>query len=166
MKTKRIISAFLPGLLIMVLAMTTASFIGPDPVDEVRMEYNVDKQHVAVQGYSVVAYHLEHKAIQGNAQYSHEYDGITYYFQNLEELGFFMDAPQKYLPKYGGYCAFGVSTGKRLDIDPKNFKMIDGELYLFLLQEDFDSLKEWEKHNEKKMAEKADAKWEVLSRVW
>ncbi|MDW3191840.1 MAG: YHS domain-containing (seleno)protein [Cytophagales bacterium] len=166
MKTKRILSALFPGLLIMVLAMTTASFIGPDPVDEVRMEYNVDEEHVAVKGYSVVAYHRDQKPIKGSSRYSHEHNGINYQFQNPEELALFTDAPEKYLPKYGGYCAYGVSIGKRLDINPKNFKMIDGELYLFLLKEDFDSLKEWEKHNEKKMADKADAKWEVLSRVW
>lgn len=166
MKTNRIISAVLPGLLIIVLAMTTASFIGPDHADEIKMRYNVNEDHVAVRGYSVISYHRDQQAVKGKAEYSYEHDGITYHFQNLEELALFMDSPQSYVPKYGGYCAYGVTVSKRLDIDPNNFKIVDGELYLFLLEGDFDALKEWEKHNEKKMTSKANAKWEVLSRVW
>ena len=165
MKTKRFLSALFPGLVIIVLSMTTASFIAPDPADDIQMRFNVGQEHVGVKGYSVVAYHREQQAIKGNSKYSHVHEGITYHFQNLEELALFMDEPEKYLPRYGGYCAFGVSAGKRLDVDPHNFKLANGALYLFLLSEDFDSRKEWEKHNEKKMISKADAKWEVLSRV-
>lgn len=166
MKTKRILFAFLPGLLTILVAITTASFIGPDSVDEIKLRYNVGKDHVAVQGYSLVAYHRDLKAIKGNPEYSYEHDDITYHFSNLEELALFADSPESYLPKYGGYCSYGVSINKRLDIDPNNFKVVNGELHLFFQEDGYSALEEWEKHNEKKMIEKADARWEVLSRVW
>ncbi len=166
MKTKRILFAIFPGLLTMVVAITTASFIGPKPIDEIKLRYNVDIDHVGVQGYSVVAYHRDLKAAKGNPEYSYEHDGITYHFSNTEELALFADSPKSYLPKYGGYCSYGVSVNKRLDIDPNNFKVVNGELHLFYQEEGYNAMDEWEKHNEKKMIKKADAKWEVLSRVW
>lgn len=166
MNTKRILFAFLPGLLTMVVAITTASFIGPKSIDEIKLRYNVDHDHVGIQGYSPVAYHRDGKAVKGHPDYSYEYDEITYQFSDLEELALFADSPEHYLPKYGGYCSYGISINKRLDIDPENFKVVDGELHLFYQEEGYNAMDEWEKHNEKKMIDKADARWEVLSRVW
>ncbi|MEM7279932.1 MAG: YHS domain-containing (seleno)protein, partial [Pseudomonadota bacterium] len=38
----------------------------------------------------------------------------------------------KYTPAYGGYCAFGVSVGKKFVGDPEVWKIVDGKLYLNL----------------------------------
>lgn len=40
--------------------------------------------------------------------------------------------PAAYLPQYGGYCAFGVAVGKKLDANPRFADIVDGKLYLFL----------------------------------
>ena len=40
--------------------------------------------------------------------------------------------PAKYVPAYGGYCAFGVSVGAKFDGDPRYWKIVDGKLYLNL----------------------------------
>ena len=37
-----------------------------------------------------------------------------------------------YLPAYGGYCAFGVSVGKKFYGDPDVWEIVDGRLYLNL----------------------------------
>ena len=35
-----------------------------------------------------------------------------------------------YAPQYGGFCAMGAALGKKLDVDPTQFKVVDGKLYL------------------------------------
>ena len=39
------------------------------------------------------------------------------------------------VPAYGGFCAFGVSVGKKFDGDPNLWKIEDGKLYLNLNEE-------------------------------
>jgi hypothetical protein len=36
----------------------------------------------------------------------------------------------KYEPQFGGYCAFGVSKGKHVEIDPEAFQIVGGKLLL------------------------------------
>jgi len=40
--------------------------------------------------------------------------------------------PDKYLPAYGGWCAFGVSVGKKFSADPEVWEIVDGKLYMNL----------------------------------
>lgn len=40
--------------------------------------------------------------------------------------------PAKYLPQFGGYCAFGAAMRKKFDGDPTVWKVVDGKLYLNL----------------------------------
>jgi hypothetical protein len=40
--------------------------------------------------------------------------------------------PEKYVPQYGGYCAFGVAMGKKFDIDPASWRIVDEKLYFNL----------------------------------
>ena len=40
--------------------------------------------------------------------------------------------PDRHLPEYGGFCAFGVAIGMKLDADPHFAEIVDGKLYLFL----------------------------------
>ena len=38
--------------------------------------------------------------------------------------------PEKYLPQYGGYCAFAMAKGALAKTDPEAFTVIEGKLYL------------------------------------
>ena len=40
------------------------------------------------------------------------------------------EGPERYAPAFGGYCAYGVSRGYAVDIDPEAFAVVDGTLYL------------------------------------
>ena len=46
--------------------------------------------------------------------------------------GPFIKNPEKYVAKYGGYCAYAVSQGTTADIDPDAWNIVDGRLYLNL----------------------------------
>ena len=86
----------------------------------------------AVQGYDVVTYHTGKRPIRGNGNYTSVHDGAVYQFSSKENLERFESNPEKYVPAFNGYCAFGVSVGKKFIGDPEVFRVIDGKTYLNL----------------------------------
>ena len=84
----------------------------------------------AIKGYDPVAYFSDSKAIEGKTDFQSMHDGATYYFASKEHKDLFDANPEKYLPQFGGYCAYGVSINKTVNIDPTAFQIIDGKLYL------------------------------------
>ena len=91
---------------------------------------NVGKKAVILHGYDAVAYITESAAIKGAAEYSTAYGGATYQFASAKNLADFKANPEKFVPQYGGFCAMGAALGKKLDVDPSQFKVVDGKLYL------------------------------------
>ena len=87
---------------------------------------------VGVQGYDLVSYRTNEKPLRGNGIQIVEHHGITYLFANKENQEKFANDPHKYLPAYGGYCAYGVAVGKKFVGDPDIWKIVDDKLYLNL----------------------------------
>ncbi|SPH24563.1 hypothetical protein DEA8626_03615 [Defluviimonas aquaemixtae] len=69
---------------------------------------------------------------EGNASHAAAHDGVAYYFASEENLKAFEANPARYVPQYGGFCAFGVSVGKKFDGDPSFAAVMDDKLYVFL----------------------------------
>lgn len=91
----------------------------------------VDKNGLAIGGYDVVSYFSE-GAMKGKKSISTQHDGATYYFSSQKNLNMFKADPDKYLPQYGGYCAWGVAEKmSKFPINPETFDVVDGKLYLF-----------------------------------
>jgi hypothetical protein len=42
----------------------------------------------------------------------------------------FIATPQKFAPQYGGYCAFAMSLNRIADVDPDEWAIVNGKLYL------------------------------------
>ncbi len=84
----------------------------------------------AVAGYDVVAYFADSRATEGRADITAEHEGAIYRFSNATNRDAFLAAPARYLPQFGGYCAFGLARGYKAVIDPKAFTILDGKLYL------------------------------------
>lgn len=126
---------------------------------------NVDEKGVAIQGYDVVAYFTEGRAVKGSFYYSTIYQGITYYFYSKKTLNQFMISPEKYLPQYGGWCAyqmFAFKDNPKQDIDPNLFKIIEGKLYLFGRYDDENGLDLWNKTPYDYNIKRANVTWEML----
>ena len=87
---------------------------------------------VAVQGYDVVSYQVDGKPQQGNGNHLATYDGATYIFVNEANKKMFESDPAKFVPVYGGYCAYGVAVGKKFVGDPEVWEVVNGKLYLNL----------------------------------
>ena len=84
---------------------------------------------VGAGGYDVVAYQ-DGKATPGSAAISAAHEGITYRFASEANLARFSQAPERYLPRFGGYCAWAVSQGYTAHGDPLAWSVVDGALYL------------------------------------
>jgi YHS domain-containing protein len=95
-----------------------------------------------ISGYDAVAYFTEGKPTRGNGHHVTVFDGVTYLFASEENKKTFDANPKKYIPAYGGYCAFGVTEEKKFVADPEAWKIVDGKLYLNL---DKDVQAEWGK---------------------
>ena len=91
---------------------------------------NLDKNGLALQGYDPVAFFAENKPIKGSPDFKSSYQGATYLFASAENKLRFEKEPAKYEPAFGGFCAFGVSRNKLVEIDPEAFQIVDGRLLL------------------------------------
>jgi len=75
----------------------------------------------------------------------------------------FKGNPKKYVPQYGGYCAYAMATAnKKADSDPETFEIRDGKLYLFYNSWGINNLKKWLAEGPAKLKPKADANWSKL----
>lgn len=115
MKLKSIIAA-LAGMLFTINAFAT----------------DFSQSTPAVWGYDVVSYHTNKRPVRGSGHFVVSHDGATYLFATLENKNTFAKDPEKYVPAYNGYCAFGVAKGKKFVADPEVWRIVDGKLYLNL----------------------------------
>jgi YHS domain-containing protein len=95
-------------------------------------EINVDATGLVIRGYDPVAYFTEGRPFPGSADLSVEYKGGKYLFASVANRDAFKANPEKYVPRYGGYCAYGVAVGKKFDIDPSSWRIVDEKLYFNL----------------------------------
>ncbi len=95
------------------------------------MKIDKNADGVAIKGYDPVAYFTDDRARMGNSEYSYNWMAANWHFVNEEHLNMFKEDPEKYAPKYGGYCAYGVGAANTLiSTDPTAWTIEDGDLYL------------------------------------
>jgi len=85
---------------------------------------------LAMHGYDPVAYFAAGKPTPGSSAHAVYQDGAIYWFSSAENQKLFQADPNKYVPQYGGYCAFGVAQGTKFDGDPALWTIHGGKLYL------------------------------------
>lgn len=92
---------------------------------------NADKQsNLALQGYDPVAFFTDAMPMKGSTSVSAVYHGYSYLFASEDHKMEFEKNPEKYLPAYGGFCAFGVSKGKLFPVSIDTWEIVDGRLIL------------------------------------
>lgn len=84
----------------------------------------------AINGYDPVAYFTMEKPVKGDTSHSYSWNSAEWRFASAENLATFKSNPEKYAPKYGGYCAYAVSRGYTAPTDPEAWTVVDGALYL------------------------------------
>ncbi len=84
----------------------------------------------AIGGYDPVSYFTESKAVRGKKEFEAEWDNVKWRFSSAENRDAFLASPQKFAPKYGGYCAYAVANGTTAKGDPRHWKIVNEKLYL------------------------------------
>lgn len=118
-----------------------------------------DSQTPELKGYCPVAYFAVGKPVEGRPKFSSMHNGKTYYCVSEEAKQEFDSNPDRYVPSYGGLCAFGMSIEKEFEPSPTNFKIINDRLHLFLKNDDTDALELWNREDEAKCVANADRHW-------
>lgn len=122
------ISKLLTGLLLLATASLT---LAATPINTLKPGLVKDSPTgIAILGYDSVAYFTDHKAVEGMDSYSYSWMGATWKFASQQHLDLFKASPTQYAPQYGGYCAYGVTRDYLVKIDPTQFTVLDGKLYL------------------------------------
>ncbi len=125
--------------------------------------YNINKNKIAVQGYDLLSY-FQGIPVKGKAELNYTYNGAVYYFKNDKNKNDFINFPERYIPQYGGWCAYAMGdSGEEVEINPETFKIIQGKLYLFYNKYFTNTLDDWNK-NEVLLMIKANENWNKITK--
>jgi len=140
-----------------ILALVLAGLALP-ALAQTKTLLNLDRAGVAIQGYDPVAFFTEHQPVKGRPEFVAKRDGAIYYFASKADRDLFLKAPAQYEPAYGGWCAYGVSRNRLVEIDVDAFQVVDGRL---LLQYSKSVREDFNKDTKGNLA-KAEANWPGL----
>ncbi len=113
---------------------------------------------LGLHGVDPVAFLAIGNRIDGTDKFTGVHEGVAYYFASEDNLKTFKNAPDQYVPEYGGFCAFGASVGKKFDGDPRYASIHNNKLYVFLNEA---VLKEFNKDPDGTIA-KANQNWSKI----
>ena len=92
---------------------------------------NRDADGVAIRGYDPVAYFTWQKPAKGDPAFEQVWEDARWRFATAEHRDLFAADPERYAPRFGGYCTGGVAMGVLAPlIDPEAWIIVDGRLYL------------------------------------
>ncbi len=91
----------------------------------------VNTEHgLAIKGCDRVSYFTIGKPTLGSSSFSASYKGAVYRFASAEDRDRFIAEPEKFVPQYGGYCAYATSLKLIADIDADEWAIVNSRLYL------------------------------------
>ena len=87
---------------------------------------------IALDGYDPVAFFTDGKPTPGDPGVTSTYKGANYLFASTAHKTQFDANPEKYIPQFGGYCAYGAALGGLFPVDISTWQVRNGKLYLNL----------------------------------
>jgi len=85
---------------------------------------------IAMHGYDPVAYFSAGRPMAGSERFEAKWMGATWRFASEDNRERFLSDPARYVPRYGGFCAYAVSVNRLADVDPNRWEIVEGRLYL------------------------------------
>ena len=148
------------------IALMVLLFASTDALAGQRTErtkhYHLDGAGLALGGYDLVTYFGTPRPSKGDKAVTAEVDGVVYRFVSDANRRAFLTDPTKYKPAYGGWCATAMAEGKKVEVNPRNYRVTGGRLFLFYKDPLHDAQDDWKK-DEAELRGKADAAWEKIS---
>ena len=125
-----------------------------------QQKVNTGRGGLAIKGYDPVAYFTDGRPVKGDPRFTSTFDGATYQFASEASRDQFAKEPARYVPQFGGFCAWAVSRNYTADTDPLAWKVVNGKLYLNYSTR---VQAKWEEDVPGNI-QKADANWPALGR--
>jgi len=119
---------------------------------------NLPGHGVAIEGFSPVSY-FEGRAERGSSLFAVEHGGVTYHLTSARQVEKFTTNPGRYVPAFGGWCAFGMAIEDKFPVDPHSYKIVGDKLLLFLANDGIDARALWNDGDEDSLLESASAHW-------
>lgn len=148
---------FLLVLAATALLATTSALAAP-AINTLTGGFFGGRSDTAIRGYDTVAYFTVGAPVKGKDAFTTLWKGAKWKFASQANLNLFKADPEKYAPQYGGYCAYGVAVDDLVSIEPEQFTILNGKLYL---NYNADIQKKWKK-NPTGFIKTADAKFAKL----
>jgi YHS domain-containing protein len=148
--------SLLIGLIITVPALGLGPVLAFDPSSPAAV--NVERSGVGLKGYDPVGYFKAGGPVEGEPTITAVHNGTMYAFANEANRDAFVAEPERYLPEYGGFCAMAMTFGKKVDIDPNAWKIVDGRLYV---QANLRAAQVWQKDIPGNIS-KSDERWPTV----
>jgi len=121
-------------------------------------DINLNGSQYAYEGYDPVSY-FQDTPLKGDPKWQINYEGALILFASKANKETFEKDPEKYLPQYGGYCAWAMQKGDKVKVDPQEYVIHQGRLFLNYSP----SINRRFKGNLEDNIAKADQQWEGLT---
>ncbi len=115
-------------LLAATLAAPAATFLGRPAFAAKPSVFATDG--IAINGFDPVAYFTKGMPVKGVSDHAVNWEGASLLFASAENKAMFQADPEKFTPRYGGYCAYAVSKGATAPTDPEAWTVHEDQLYL------------------------------------
>src|ERR1041384_153254 len=86
---------------------------------------------LAIAGFDPVAYFVEASPALGKGEFEYALAGVARRFRPEGNLAAFVDNPEVYMPRFGGYDPVAVARGVGVPGNPRLWLIIENRLYLF-----------------------------------
>ncbi len=134
-------------LIILIAFLLIDNAFRIDYIAEHRIDnFNINSKRIAINYYDPISFYNNKPQI-GLESIAFSYNGIIYTFANEANKEKFIEKFRAIEPRFGGWCAYSISEGKKVDFNPKYYAIINDSLYLFssaekmnLFQKDYDHL--------------------------
>ncbi|MGI9338780.1 MAG: YHS domain-containing (seleno)protein [Gammaproteobacteria bacterium] len=119
-----------PVLLLVGGVFLSAVVDSDDAVDLPFNFYDPAGSGVGASGYDVVAYFDRQEAVEGTPDMVVSFGGKNWFFSTLANRDKFDNDPRRYIPQYGGHCAYAAGNNYLAPGDPEAWTVKNGKLYL------------------------------------
>lgn len=143
----------------LIIIFLSLNIFGQASVEKRQANFNLEEDHIAIRGYDPITYFTLPEPLKGHENISYTYKDITYWFLSKNNRDLFKADPEKFEPKYGGWCAYQMGKeGEKVSVDPETFEIRKGQLYLFYNGIFRNTLKPWQRKVEE-LKPRADEHW-------
>jgi YHS domain-containing protein len=103
----------------------------PSPLGTTEYFSTDERTALALDGFDPVSYFLPEGLQPGKPEYQASWGGVAWRFSSAANRQAFLDAPEVYAPRYGGFDTEAMTRKKLSSANPTLYALKGGALYLF-----------------------------------